>query len=371
MKDLIDASIAEKVSELKALETKITIQLDSFKSECDSVTKRLEDLMKESKEATKSDNDVLIVDVEEHMSTLTMAEPTFECVNATFAKGSINIKEALGAIVYEELPNIEAPTSNLLTKQIISNLLDLSDRGLPNSILRTRQGTLWLNANSNELIRSIDISGSQKKLKLDVHACFLCCCIDQLYCITTVDESIRAVDTTTGKTTKLFDCDARTCCINITKNGSAFITGTRDNPEVKMYNRSGKVLQTVQTVDTSRNIAVCRSTGRVAIACEEGVMVMDNRADRLHHMYTYPTTEASICAYDAAFDDEGRLLVPDYLNDKIYIVDAATGQTLIAINMDYPLLLTVKKKGYLAVVTSAEKKKIFGKKQNDRQGVNR
>ena len=394
LKEHIDKSTAETVSELKALELNITSQLNTFQSECDSIIKRLEDLMKESKEAAKSDNDVLIVDIEEHMSTLTIDEPVFECnfTPATFIRGSINIKEAFGSIVYEQsplgttasapsppplqplprwttlqpkmiVPPPKAPATDMLADPIISSLMDIT--GFPLSIQRLRQGTLWFMLNNDptyNVLRSIDIYGSNRTLKLDVNVIYLCCNHDQLYCIAADDNSIRAIDTRTGKTTKLFDCGVTAKYINITSDGSVFNVGTQDKPEVKLYNRSGKVVQTIQTVDKPFNTAVCRSTGRVAIACNEGgVMVMESKEDNLHHMYTFSSTEDNINAIDAAFDDAGHLLVPGCDNDQIYIADAATGRTLKTINIESPGFLTVHINSVLVVVSCKEKKNIFRK----------
>ena len=365
LKELIDKSTSEIVSELKELEQKITYQLDMFKSECDSNTKCLQDLISESKDARKSNNDVLIVDVEEYMSTLIIQDPTFEYnfTPATFVKGLIDIKEALGTIVYEDSPHPVAPISDILADPLISKFMDLSD--VPISILTTRQGILWIITDGSSELRRIDINGTQKKLKLDVHPHCICCYDDQLYTTSTGDNIIRAVDTNTGKTTELFECTDNTNALNITNNGSTFIVATDDKPVIKLYNRKGRVLQTVHTLDEPFNIAVCRSTGRVAIACEErGVMMMEIKAGILHHMYNYPSTEDSICATDAAFDDAGRLLVPDPLYGKIYIADATNGKTLKTINIDGPGLLTLQNNGDIVVVFATEKKNIFRKTKN-------
>ena len=297
LKKMIDESTAETVNELKDLETKITNKLDSFKSECDDVTKRLEDLMKESKEATKSDNDVLIVDTEEHMASLTIDEPVFECnyTSATFIKGSMDIKEALGTIVYEE--SHIAPTTDMLKKPVMSKLLDLSY--MPMTIQRTRQGTLWiLHTNVKELM-SLDKHGSTETLSLDNIALSLCVdpADDHLYCTSTMstEHGISIVDTKTGKTTTLFVTASASRTVNITTDANTFIVGELEKPTVKLYNRRGTVLQIIQTVDKPLNIAVCRSTGRVAIACGEGgIMVMENNEGTLFHMNTYSSGDDNV-----------------------------------------------------------------------------
>ena len=364
LKELIDKYTVETVSGLKNIEVKITTQLDTFKSECDSLIKLLQDLMNESKEASNSNNDVLIVDIEEHMSTLTIEDPRFDCniAHATFVKGSVVTKDSLGTIVYEQSPTIlPKPTADILAEPIISKLLDIPD--LPTSIQRTRQGTLWLVQSCSNEIMSLDVNASTKKLKLDVNVGSLCVgpVDDTLYCSTSRD--IRILDTNKGKTVKLFDITSSPGYINITSDGSTFIVGILNKPEVNLYNRNGKLLQTMRTVGETFSIAVCTSTGKVAIACgKEGVMVVDNQKHNMHHMYNYSTKGGIVSAIDAAFNDKGLLFVPNIAHETIYVADAATGQTVKTINTDKPLLITVQLNGDLVFVGSTtEKKNIFGK----------
>ena len=141
--------------------------------------------------------------------------------------------------------------------------------------------------------------------------------------------------------------------MNVTNNGHTFIVGTLNTPEMTLYDRNGTVLQTVTTVYDLEHIAVCRSTGKVAIACGGGgLMMMENTTDRLHHMYTYPTTGTRINATDAEFDAAGHVLVADFRKDEVHIADAATGDTLKKIKVDgYPMCLTTQKNADLAFCT--------------------
>lgn len=148
LKERIDKSTGEIVSELIDLEQKITNQLDEFKYDSESVINRLEELIAQSKNATKSDNNILVVDVEEHLSSQTIQEPEFELKYSPgrYLQGSnpdSDIKAALGTIVYEQLP------TEKVVEPVISNFLDLSLE--PDSVLCTLRGDLWIcGSESNE-----------------------------------------------------------------------------------------------------------------------------------------------------------------------------------------------------------------------------
>ena len=77
---------------------------------------------------------------------------------------------------------------------------------------------------------------------------------------------------------------------------------------------------------------------------------MENKSDRLHLMYTYPTNGTKINAWDAEFDGAGHLLVTDYNNKEVHIADAATGNTLKMIKVDgEPRCLTTQTNGDMVV----------------------
>ena len=333
LKELIDISTAETVSELEAVKAKITQQLDQFEADSEAVIKRLEDLMKESTEATKSDNNILIVDVEEQISTQTIIEPEFVCDFASmeFVKGpdpETNIRTALGTIVCGQLPPVVQ--SKKPTEPFIFDSLELPIS--PQSIQRTQQGTLWICEYNTKLLTKINTDGSKKTLTLDT--CIKDICVDpvtdQIYCAPFDDKSIRTLDTQSGKTAKLFTTSSVPHCLNVTNSGNIFIVGINLECQVTLYDKRGSILQTLTIVASPYHIAVCRSTGRVAIACwKRGVMVMEYKADRLHPMITYPTI-GTVTAVE--FDDAGQVLVADSKNKTVQNI--ATGKTFKKINLD-------------------------------------
>ena len=143
------------------------------------------------------------------------------------------------------------------------------------------------------------------------------------------------MNTQSGKTTKLFITKTEPFCLNVNNKTKTFFVGTRGKAEVKIYDNKGKVLKTVTTVGSPIHIAVCRSTGKAAIACyDKGVVVMDSKFDRLYHMYTYPTNGTTIHANGAEFDGAGHILVADFREDEVHIANAATGNGLKQIKVD-------------------------------------
>lgn len=354
LKELIEKSTTETVSELEDLEKETTKQLDRFKEDTETVTRRLEDLMKENNEAMASDNNLLVVDTEEYSSSLIIDEPEFELKSSTtvFVKGLCsepNIKAAFGS-----LRRIVEPVSSPI----------LSLPFVPCSMQTTNQGTLWVNEFMSRELTSIDTNGSRKKLKLELDFGVLDICVDkltdQLYCALE-DFSIRAIDTNTGKTTLLFATEIRPYCLNCTRSGNTFIVGSFSEPEVKLYTREGVLLQTVITLMVPQRIAVCGTTGQVAIACG-ALMVWRLNDDRLHHVLNYKARGngkgfKDIGIGHVAFDDNGFLFAADYSNRAVHIIDAANCHLGMIFSVDKAIrCLTTRKSGVFVICTDTSRK---------------
>ena len=110
MKKLIDSSTSEIVSELNKNASEITEQLDRFKLESQNLIKKLEQIIEENRKVTKSENDVLIIDVEKENSSTTelvlaqLIDVTL-VGQAKFVKGSdvdCVLKTSMGYIEKEE-----------------------------------------------------------------------------------------------------------------------------------------------------------------------------------------------------------------------------------------------------------------------------
>ena len=152
LKELIDESTAETVSELKQIKKKILKEFDKFKSESANVIEKLKSLTKESKEATQSDNNVLILDVTcKEISSLTLQDPTFECTFGClrFIKGSdpeSHVKAAFERLVQvdgiSDLATVKHDHRTLSENNVISKLANTPVA--IKTILCTKQGTIKL-----------------------------------------------------------------------------------------------------------------------------------------------------------------------------------------------------------------------------------
>ena len=372
LKELIDVSTSETVSEMENIEKQIEKKLDTFESDSENIIKQLEDLTKKCNEASDSKNNILIIDIEEHISSQshTIKEPRFEVDRSPLKfvkepKPESYIKAALGTIKYKlDTSKPLKPTIKPLSKPTklskagsSKTLIKIRLHSQPRSVHQTKQGTWWITGSSE--VSSIDKSAKKeviyKESLIDI-------CIDPntdvIYMMCKGSNEINKVYTKAQKSTSsslVFKTETRAHCINVTNNSSIFIVGTESKPEVKLYNVRGSVLQTVTTVKEPEHIAVCRATGEVAIACtDKGVMVMENNADRLFKLYTYPTNGAEIHAGDAAFDHAGHLLVTDQNTNTIHIADASNGKGLKFIKVDgTPLCLTTQINGNIAVCTES------------------
>ena len=92
-----------------------------------------------------------------------------------------------------------------------------------------------------------------------------------------------------------------------------------------IYTDNGTLIQSVK-LSSVVHISVCRITGNVAFSCGlSGVSVMNDKLDLL---FSYPSAINATVARGVIFDSSGHLLVAEGSDDKIHIVDAATGKAL-------------------------------------------
>ena len=78
LKYLIDKSTSEIVLSLRSITEKLSKQFEKFKTDSNTLMKKLEDILKENTAATKSENNVLIIDVErENRLDSLAAKPEF------------------------------------------------------------------------------------------------------------------------------------------------------------------------------------------------------------------------------------------------------------------------------------------------------
>ena len=351
LKELIDETTAKTVSELKKIEMKILKEFETFKSDSEKATKQLEELIQESREATQSDSDVLLLDVAEEFRALSIQEPQFEFINnpVKFIEGSdsqSHINAAMGMFVnVSEIPN---PSVTKLVKTSFSI----------RTVTQTKCGTLWFCQDDEPFLYEMDNKGLQNvipKLKTQVKIKDIAFhpLNDQLYCISPQDNSVHKFDTKAMAFIKMFTAD-NPICLAVTKDGNILVK-TRRQPKVTVYTCTGDIVQTISTTQNVNHISVCRITGKVAFSClREGVEVLVRDELQLQPLFKYPTSGDETYIQDATFDRVDHLLISDYWNKKIHIIDATTGHALQIVTLDsgLPSCLAVNSLDSILVYTN-------------------
>ena len=405
LKELISISTTETVSELNKLSLKITKEFKKFKSDSDDIIQKFENLMKESHEATKTDNNVLLLEVEKDISqrSSNIAEPeyTSQYKIPTFVSEydvDSYIKAALGSLNYDEPINIAIPTSskgttvparlnpvtphssdssrtpvqkrNLLKQPIVSLLrtLDLH----PHSIKRTQQGDVLIFVRFSPKLHILKANGSMETLRMDedqIQEIDIHPQTGELYCVSVVNYSVtvRRVDLTTGQTSTVFTLKQapNVNCFAVTHHSNILVgyRYTYEEFEVVLFSSTGTPIKILKMPFNPRYITVCQSTGRVAISHGiEGMTVTD---DKLQHMYAYKPTNEEFCFY-TIFDDEGHLLVRDFV--QIVCLDSTSGEILNTLHTDHKYRdggMCLDRNGDILVWGSAKQNKLFSIKYLD------
>ena len=343
LKQLIDKSTYETIYKLEEIKNKIANLFEKFEHNSTKAIKLLEGLMQESREATQSDSDVLLLDVAEEFRSLSIQEPQFEFIYnpMKFIEGSdaqSHINAALGILVtLSEIPDVITLVNTLSSIRTVT---------------QTKCGTLWFCQDDESILYKMDKKEPLEKLTTDVNIKDISThpLNDQLYCISRQDNSLRKLDTRTMKTTKLFIAD-NPICMAVTKDGSILVK-TRRQPKVTVYTCTGDIVQTISTTQNVNHISVCRITGKVAFSCLGAGVVVTN--EQLQHLFKYPTSGDEIYIQDATFDRVGHLLISDYWNKKIHIIDATTGHSLQIVSIDsgLPSCLAVNSLDSIVVCTN-------------------
>ena len=142
----------------------------------------------------------------------------------------------------------------------------------------------------------------------------------QPFCITDKDNFVRTIDTTTGKTTNIFKCPKDLHRLKVTHDNH-FITGTCGLSEKKeticKYKITGELLKESSQKYNAHDIDHCPQTNRVAISRgEEGLTLLNSD---LTTIKTF--NRKNMFCRSAIFNDHGNLIIGDYSNKEIIVVD--------------------------------------------------
>ena len=362
LKELIDISTSETVSELEDTENKITKEFDQFKLDCERWINRLEGLLKESKQATQSDNNILIIDVEKDLTSLTTAEPEFEveypkCIFIQGSEAETYIKAAFGNVEIEKHrdrralghqatgPSEQSSLKLMEAPELLSTLTDLEF--IPETIVTSSNGKVWMCGCNITNIYTLDVKAVNVNVPvfdISIHPV-----TDELYFLSVWDNSVRTVNTLNSNITTLFTMPYKPFCMAVTRSGDILV-GSNDKPSVTLFTETGSPVMARDTIDRIYRMSVCRTTGYIAMSCRTGVRVtvLD---DQLRHVYTCEPRDIGFYAIDADFDNVGHLLIASYKNSTIYIADGTTGDILkrIYVNKTKVHCLLPQKDGTVAL----------------------
>ena len=189
--------------------------------------------------------------------------------------------------------------------------------------IRTQQGTLLRSSKISRITSTGEVKESMKIpgsiLSLGIHPVS-----HQLYG-GFMDNTIKAIDTTTGKMPMRIDTDFLPYNIAISEDNRV-IVGKQAVGSVYKYKLESGALdcKTDQEYDV-RDISICPQTNHVMIACDNEVVVLDTLLAKL---FTLNNTDsfASIRSLSAVFGESGNIFVADQDNQKVHVFNGLSGQ---------------------------------------------
>ena len=146
----------------------------------------------------------------------------------------------------------------------------------------------------------------------------------QLYGGFSRDNTIRSIDTESGSTTVIVQCDITPDRIKVTKDNHVLVGGTLMNFPVYRYKLTCKLVHKSPETYNVSDMDQCAKTNRVVLSCDtKGVMILNNNLTKLHHFngLTGGLTRKKLECVTAIFDSYGNLIVGDWCNKEVYILN--------------------------------------------------
>ena len=402
--EILRENTKKTVDELKGELQTVDQQFHRFKSESDKYLEDIKSALNECKETKKTENDILIIDVVNSVGTLHNNPPTCQILQTRkiFTPGSnpvFDIEKAYGCVCtdgevivefqYSEdkptpvrrrpkpiprpRPSTGAEAAPIKRRQLLSEPLvtpcNLQSK-YPNSIEKFSDGTLCYCCLSEYCVYLIDKDNTTciKEVKLDVNVLDIAIhpTTDVLYIGCYCDKSIRTVDIRTGTTSTVFNTVDIPYCMTFNGDGTILVGFCLQNKVVNCT-LSGEELKSI-TVEQPWHISLCNITGNILIASHSSDTPVMNKDFQTMFIYNGPTekgqTKKAVRCFDAVFDTEGHILVGDYDNSVVYVVDANTGKCISTINLEgfgHIQCLCLNQNGEIVVGTNSPNKLVFVK----------
>ena len=137
------------------------------------------------------------------------------------------------------------------------------------------------------------------------------------------DKTVRRIDTTTGSTTTLIHCECDPDRIKVTHDDHVLVGTFKEADSVCQYKLTDGLVYKFTEKYKVWDIDHCPTSNRVLLSCGYGgVVVLDNHLTRIHTFtgLSGQGREKFVCA-SAIFDNSRNIIVGDYHNKEIYILD--------------------------------------------------
>ena len=139
----------------------------------------------------------------------------------------------------------------------------------------------------------------------------------QLFCSNDRYRSVRSIDTTTGKTTKIVKCEIEFHRMKVTHDNHVIVGSQVSIDSIYKYKLTGDLMNKSSDKFKVQDIDNCPQTNRVAIARGgKGLSLLNSD---LTIVQTY-IMRNGFCR-SAIFDSHGNLIVADYSNKEIIVLD--------------------------------------------------
>ena len=142
---------------------------------------------------------------------------------------------------------------------------------------------------------------------------------DQIHCIYWNRKDIRSLDET-GNTKQVVELDENPLSLAFLPQDQILI-GNEKEQNVHIYTLKGEKLRTIACSGCPYHTTICRSTGKIGIACGfGGTMVLDVN---FKHLFT-----AKSDIRDVEFDEYGHIIAGSDYHKCIYVFNSNTGELL-------------------------------------------
>ena len=141
---------------------------------------------------------------------------------------------------------------------------------------------------------------------------------------------MRSIDTTSGKTTGIVKSPINIGRLKVTHDNHVIVGSRLTKEAIFKYKLTGQLVKKSTEIFAIQDIDYCPKTNNVAISrCEEGLSLLNSG---LTTMKTY--NRKNMFCRSAIFDTHGNLIVADYTNKEIVVLDGESLNRIQILEID-------------------------------------